>query len=82
MRLWYGAIRGSYFVVYVLWDKTGKVKLVCSFDRLFQSLLTLSPNQRKNVIQANQKDTGTVERLAPATLKEFSLMYFRYQSCP
>lgn len=47
---------------------------------LFQSLLTLSPNQRKNVIQANQKDTGTVERLAPATLKEFSLMYFRYQS--
>eukprot|EP00066_Takifugu_rubripes_P023634 XP_011612900.1 PREDICTED: unconventional myosin-VIIb-like [Takifugu rubripes] len=41
------------------------------------SLLTLSPNQRKNVIQTNQKDTGTVERIAPATLKEFSLMYFR-----
>lgn len=44
---------------------------------LLQRLLTLSPNQRKDVIQANQKDTGTVERLAPATLKEFSLMYFR-----
>lgn len=44
---------------------------------LLQKLLTLSPNQRKNVIQANQKDTGTVERLAPATLKEFSLIYFR-----
>lgn len=42
-----------------------------------QRLLTLSPNQRKNVIQANQKDTGTVERLAPSTLKEFSLIYFR-----
>uniref|UniRef100_H3D8C8 Myosin VIIBa n=1 Tax=Tetraodon nigroviridis TaxID=99883 RepID=H3D8C8_TETNG len=40
-------------------------------------LLTLSPNQRKNVVQANQKETGTVERLAPATLKEFSLIYFR-----
>ncbi|XP_051232589.1 unconventional myosin-VIIa [Dicentrarchus labrax] len=41
------------------------------------SLLNLSPNQRKNIIQANQKETGTVERLAPATLKEFSLEYFR-----
>lgn len=46
---------------------------------LFQSLLNLSPNQRKNIIEANQKETGTVERLAPATLKEFSLEYFRYQ---
>lgn len=45
---------------------------------LFQSLLNLSPNQRKNIIEANQKETGTVERLAPATLKEFSLEYFRY----
>lgn len=45
---------------------------------LFQSLLNLSPNQRKDIIQANQKETGTVERLAPATLKEFSLEYFRY----
>lgn len=44
---------------------------------LLQRLLTLSPNQRKNVIQANQKDTGTGERLAPSTLKEFSLIYFR-----
>lgn len=44
---------------------------------LLQRLLTLSPNQRKNAIQTHQKDTGTVERLAPATLKEFSLMYFR-----
>ena len=44
---------------------------------LLQRLLTLSPNQRKNVIEANQKDTGTVERSAPATLKEFSIIYFR-----
>lgn len=43
---------------------------------LFQNLLNLSPNQRKNFIQA--KETGTMERLAPATLKEFSLEYFRY----
>uniref|UniRef100_A0A3Q3GNF1 Unconventional myosin-VIIa-like n=1 Tax=Labrus bergylta TaxID=56723 RepID=A0A3Q3GNF1_9LABR len=43
----------------------------------FQSLLNLSPNQRKNIIQANQKETGTMERLAPFTLKEFSLEYFR-----
>ncbi|KAK1897251.1 Unconventional myosin-VIIa [Dissostichus eleginoides] len=41
------------------------------------SLINLSPNQRKNIIQANQKETGTMERLAPATLKEFSLEYFR-----
>ncbi|XP_026160766.1 unconventional myosin-VIIa [Mastacembelus armatus] len=41
------------------------------------SLLNLSPNQRQSIIQANQKETGTVERLAPATLKEFSLEYFR-----
>lgn len=44
---------------------------------LLQRLLNLSPNQRKNVIQANQKDTGTLEKIAPATLKEFSLIYFR-----
>ncbi|XP_070816887.1 unconventional myosin-VIIa [Chaetodon trifascialis] len=37
------------------------------------TLLNLSPNQRKNII----KDTGTMERVAPATLKEFSLEYFR-----
>ncbi|KAM7388682.1 hypothetical protein PAMP_024842 [Pampus punctatissimus] len=41
------------------------------------SLLNLSPNQRMNIIQANRKETGTVERLAPTTLKEFSLEYFR-----
>ncbi|KAM9849184.1 unconventional myosin-VIIb [Aulostomus maculatus] len=41
------------------------------------SLLSLSPNQRKNIILTNQKETGTMERLAPATLKEFSLEYFR-----
>ncbi|XP_047192578.1 unconventional myosin-VIIa [Scophthalmus maximus] len=41
------------------------------------SLLSLSPNQRKNIIQANKKETGTLERLAPATLKEFSLEHFR-----
>ncbi|XP_039985647.1 unconventional myosin-VIIa isoform X1 [Xiphias gladius] len=41
------------------------------------SFLNLTPNQRKNAIQANQKETGTVEKLVPATLKEFSLKYFR-----
>ncbi|KAI4829194.1 hypothetical protein KUCAC02_023254, partial [Chaenocephalus aceratus] len=41
------------------------------------SLINLSPNQRKHIIQANQKETGTMERLAPATLKDFSLEYFR-----
>lgn len=44
---------------------------------LFQSLLNLPPNQRKNIIQANQTEKGTVERVALATLKEFSLQYFR-----
>ncbi|XP_070765301.1 unconventional myosin-VIIb [Enoplosus armatus] len=41
------------------------------------SLLNLSPNQRKSAIEANRKEMGTVERLAPVTLKEFSLEYFR-----
>lgn len=45
---------------------------------LFQSILSLPPNQRKTIIQSNQKETGTVERVAPATLKEFSVEYFRY----
>lgn len=45
---------------------------------LFQSLLNMSPNQRKDIIQAHHKETGTMERLAPATLKEFSVQYFRY----
>ncbi|XP_035997446.1 unconventional myosin-VIIb [Fundulus heteroclitus] len=41
------------------------------------NLLNLSPNQRKNLVEAHQKDMGTVERVAPASLKEFSLQYFR-----
>ncbi|XP_071373725.1 unconventional myosin-VIIb [Centroberyx affinis] len=44
------------------------------------SLLNLSPNQRKDIIQATKRETGTVERLAPITLKEFSLEYFRQPS--
>ncbi|KAM9797750.1 unconventional myosin-VIIb [Syngnathus typhle] len=40
------------------------------------SLLSLPPNQRQSIL-ANQKETGTVERLAPSTLREFSLEYFR-----
>nr|XP_061834366.1 unconventional myosin-VIIa-like [Nerophis lumbriciformis] len=40
------------------------------------SLLNLSPNQRKTIL-ASQKETGTVERVAPVTLREFSLEYFR-----
>ncbi|KAI3369062.1 hypothetical protein L3Q82_026031 [Scortum barcoo] len=41
------------------------------------SLINLSPNQRKDIIEATKRETGTVERLAPATLKEYSLEYFR-----
>lgn len=41
---------------------------------LLQSLLNLPPNQRKNI----PIDTGTVERVAPATLREYALQYFRY----
>uniref|UniRef100_A0A096LUU3 Si:ch73-194h10.2 n=1 Tax=Poecilia formosa TaxID=48698 RepID=A0A096LUU3_POEFO len=41
------------------------------------NLLNLSPNQRKNLVEANRKDMGTVERVAPASLKDFSLQYFR-----
>lgn len=37
------------------------------------SLLNLPPNQRKNI----PIDTGTVERVAPATLREYALQYFR-----
>uniref|UniRef100_A0AAQ6I8T5 Uncharacterized protein n=1 Tax=Anabas testudineus TaxID=64144 RepID=A0AAQ6I8T5_ANATE len=43
----------------------------------YESLLKMSPNQRKDIIQAHHKETGTMERLAPYTLKEFSLQYFR-----
>ena len=45
---------------------------------LFQSLINLSPDQRKNIIQTSQRETGTMERVAPVTLKEFSLENFRY----
>ncbi|XP_068599325.1 unconventional myosin-VIIb [Brachionichthys hirsutus] len=41
------------------------------------SLLNLSPNQRKNIMETSLKEMGTVQRLAPSTLKEFSLEYFR-----
>ncbi|XP_018612550.2 unconventional myosin-VIIa [Scleropages formosus] len=41
------------------------------------SLLNLSPDQRKTIIQSTQKDVGTVERIAPASLKEFSFENFR-----
>uniref|UniRef100_A0A3P8TVQ5 Si:ch73-194h10.2 n=1 Tax=Amphiprion percula TaxID=161767 RepID=A0A3P8TVQ5_AMPPE len=41
------------------------------------SLLTLTPNQRKTILQTNQNETGTVERMAPFSLKEFSLQYFQ-----
>ncbi|KAM3850264.1 unconventional myosin-VIIb [Diretmus argenteus] len=41
------------------------------------SLINLSPNQRKSIIDATQKETGTVERLPPVTLKDFSRQYFR-----
>uniref|UniRef100_A0AAV2KT89 Unconventional myosin-VIIa n=1 Tax=Knipowitschia caucasica TaxID=637954 RepID=A0AAV2KT89_KNICA len=37
------------------------------------SLLNLPPNQRKNI----PIETGTVERVAPATLREYSLQNFR-----
>uniref|UniRef100_A0A8C7GGL5 Unconventional myosin-VIIa-like n=1 Tax=Oncorhynchus kisutch TaxID=8019 RepID=A0A8C7GGL5_ONCKI len=42
-----------------------------------ESLLNLSPDQRKSIMAANQKETGTVERVAPVSLKEFSYEYFR-----
>uniref|UniRef100_A0A667ZSS2 Si:ch73-194h10.2 n=1 Tax=Myripristis murdjan TaxID=586833 RepID=A0A667ZSS2_9TELE len=42
-----------------------------------EGLINLSPNQRRNMIQTTQTETGTVGRLAPFTLKEFSLEYFR-----
>uniref|UniRef100_A0A4W6DHW4 Myosin VIIBa n=1 Tax=Lates calcarifer TaxID=8187 RepID=A0A4W6DHW4_LATCA len=46
------------------------------------SLLNLPPNQRKDIIRPNPSETGTMERVAPATLKEFSLEYFRYLDMP
>uniref|UniRef100_A0A3Q1FFD4 Unconventional myosin-VIIb-like n=1 Tax=Acanthochromis polyacanthus TaxID=80966 RepID=A0A3Q1FFD4_9TELE len=43
-----------------------------------ESLLTLTPNQRKTILQTMQKETATMERMAPFSLKEFSHQYFRY----
>ncbi|XP_048055664.1 unconventional myosin-VIIa [Megalobrama amblycephala] len=40
------------------------------------SLISLSPDQRKTIIDNTSKGTIT-ERVAPSTLKEFSLEYFR-----
>uniref|UniRef100_A0A3Q2GJ36 Myosin VIIB n=1 Tax=Cyprinodon variegatus TaxID=28743 RepID=A0A3Q2GJ36_CYPVA len=48
-----------------------------SNEILVRSFINLSPNQRKDLVQANQKDMGTMERVPPATLKEYSLQYFR-----
>uniref|UniRef100_A0A671UPN5 Myosin VIIB n=1 Tax=Sparus aurata TaxID=8175 RepID=A0A671UPN5_SPAAU len=55
--------------------RTKKVGAIPADDIVILSLINLSPTQRTNIIQANQK--GTVERVALATLKEFSLQYFR-----
>nr|XP_023011302.2 unconventional myosin-VIIa [Maylandia zebra] len=41
------------------------------------NLINLSPNQRKDIIQATMKETGTVGRIAPYSLKDFSVEYFR-----
>ncbi|CAM4624535.1 unnamed protein product [Leuciscus chuanchicus] len=40
------------------------------------SLISLSPDQRKTIIDNTSKGT-TTERVAPSTLKEFSVEYFR-----
>ncbi|KAG9341588.1 hypothetical protein JZ751_019103 [Albula glossodonta] len=44
------------------------------------SLLNLSPEQRKTILQNSQREAGTVERVAPFSLKEFSFEYFRQPS--
>ncbi|XP_030582566.1 unconventional myosin-VIIa [Archocentrus centrarchus] len=41
------------------------------------SLINLSPNQRKDIIETTMKETGTVGRVALYSLKDFSLEYFR-----
>ncbi|XP_023655558.1 unconventional myosin-VIIb [Paramormyrops kingsleyae] len=41
------------------------------------SLLNLSPDQRKTIIQTAQKDVGTVERAALYSLKDYAFQYFR-----
>uniref|UniRef100_A0AAY4EUX2 Uncharacterized protein n=1 Tax=Denticeps clupeoides TaxID=299321 RepID=A0AAY4EUX2_9TELE len=40
-------------------------------------LVSLSPDQRQNIISSTQKGTST-ERVAPMSLKEYSFEYFRY----
>lgn len=46
-------------------------------DVFVQTLLSMSPDQRKNMINDTMKGTIT-DRVPPATLKEFSIEYFRY----
>lgn len=46
-------------------------------DLFVQSLLSMSPDQRKNMINDTLKGTIT-DRVPPATLKDFSIEYFRY----
>ncbi|XP_034036571.1 unconventional myosin-VIIb [Thalassophryne amazonica] len=41
------------------------------------TLLNLSPKDRKTIIEATQKETSAVEKMALSTLKEFALEYFR-----
>uniref|UniRef100_A0A6Q2ZDT3 Uncharacterized protein n=1 Tax=Esox lucius TaxID=8010 RepID=A0A6Q2ZDT3_ESOLU len=59
--------------------KTGAVPTDAILVLPTLSLLNLSPDQRKSIMAANQKEMGTVERVAPATLKEFSYEYFSQQ---
>ncbi len=49
----------------------------CLFALFFKSLISLSPDQRKSIIDNTVKGTMT-ERVAPSTLKDFSVEYFRY----
>uniref|UniRef100_A0A8B9RG49 Si:ch73-194h10.2 n=1 Tax=Astyanax mexicanus TaxID=7994 RepID=A0A8B9RG49_ASTMX len=42
-----------------------------------ESLISLSPDQRKTIINNTLRGTAA-ERVAPATLKEYSIEYFRY----
>uniref|UniRef100_A0A3Q3GXR8 Unconventional myosin-VIIa-like n=1 Tax=Labrus bergylta TaxID=56723 RepID=A0A3Q3GXR8_9LABR len=58
-------------------DSTKKTGAVPADDILILPTLSKPTNEVMNIIQANQKETGTMERLAPFTLKEFSLEYFR-----
>uniref|UniRef100_A0A3P8UQH7 Si:ch73-194h10.2 n=1 Tax=Cynoglossus semilaevis TaxID=244447 RepID=A0A3P8UQH7_CYNSE len=42
---------------------------------MFQKLLNVSPSERKNILHENMK--GTMDRMAPATLREFAIEYFQ-----